>query len=119
MEKISNCRLENAKWLKTNPPYGKEKINELQQVLEEVQTYNTRSQEDIMEVSRKLQDANKEEEDYWHQKSRNMWYSSGDLNTKCYHALTKQRWVRNGIVVTQNNVVDSSYNSHQSSPLNI
>ena len=28
----------------------------------------------------------------------NMWYSSGDLNTKFYHALTKQRSVRNRIV---------------------
>jgi len=49
-------------------------------------------------VSRKLQDAYKDEEEYWHQKSRNMWYSSGDLNTKFYHALTKQRRVRNRIV---------------------
>ena len=27
-----------------------------------------------------------------------MWYSSGDINTKFYHALTKQRRVRNKIV---------------------
>ena len=27
-----------------------------------------------------------------------MWYSSGDLNTNFYHALTKQRRVRNRIV---------------------
>ena len=40
----------------------------------------------------------KDEEEYWHQKSRNMWYSSGDLNTNYYHALTKQRRVRNKIV---------------------
>ena len=80
--KISNCRHEIAKWWKNNPPYGKEKIIELQQALEEVQTYNTRSQEDILEVSRKLQDGYKDEEYYWHKKSRNMWYSSGDLNTK-------------------------------------
>ena len=90
MEKISNYRHEIAKWRKDNPPYGKEKINELQQALEEVQTDNTRSQEDILEVSRKLQDAYKDEEEYWHQKSRNMWYSSQDFNTKFYHALTRQ-----------------------------
>ena len=96
--RISNCRHEIAKWRKNNPPYGKEKINDLQQALEEVQTDNTRSQEDILKVSRKLQDAYKDEEEYWHQKSRNMWYSSGDLNTKFYHALTKQRRVRKRIV---------------------
>ena len=64
VEKISNCRHEIAKWRKDNPPYGKEKISELQQALEAVQTDNTRSQEDILEVFRKLQDAYKDEEDY-------------------------------------------------------
>ena len=83
---------------KNNSPYGKDKIHELQKALEEVQTDNNRSQEEIIEVSRKLQDAYKDEEDYWHQKSRNMWYTSGVLNTKFYHALTKQRRIRNRIV---------------------
>ena len=44
VEKISNCRHEIAKWRKNNPPYGKDKINELQKALEEVQTDNSRSQ---------------------------------------------------------------------------
>jgi len=93
----------------------RKKINELQKALEEVQSDNSRSQEDIVEVSRKLQEAYKDEEEYWHQKSRNMWYSSEDLNTKFYHALTKQRRVRNRIVglhdsvgnwITENNMVE-------------
>ncbi|XP_048613115.1 uncharacterized protein LOC125587045 [Brassica napus] len=96
--KISNCRHEIAQWRKDNPPFGKDKINELQKALEEVQMDNNRSQEDILEVSRKLQEAYRDEEDYWFQKSRNMWYSSGDRNTKFYHALTRQRRVRNRIV---------------------
>lgn len=96
--KISNCRHEKALWQKNNQPFGKDKIKELQQVLEEIQTDNSRSQEDIIEVFRKLQEAYKDEGDYWHQKSRNIWYSSGDLNTKFYHALTKQRRVQNKIV---------------------
>ncbi|XP_048609324.1 uncharacterized protein LOC125585043 [Brassica napus] len=96
--KIGNCRHEIARWRKNNPPYGKEKISELQKALEEVQSDDTRSQEDIVEVSRKLQEAYKDEEEYWQQKSRNMWYSSRDLNTKFYHALTKQRRIRNMIV---------------------
>ena len=91
--KISSCRHEIVKWRKDNPPY-----NDLQKALEEVQIYDNRSQEEILEVSRKLQDAYKDEEEYWHQKSRNMWYSLGDLNPKFYHVLTKQRRVRNRIV---------------------
>ncbi|XP_056864326.1 uncharacterized protein LOC130511383 [Raphanus sativus] len=83
---------------KNNPPYGKEKIGELQKALEEVQTDSTRTQEDIMDITRKLQEAYKDEEDYWQQKSRNMWNTAGDLNTKFYHGLTKQRRTRNRIV---------------------
>ena len=67
VEKIGNCRHEIAKWRKNNLPYGKEKINDFQKALEEVQTDNNRSHEDILEVSRKLQDAYKDEEEYWHQ----------------------------------------------------
>ena len=70
--KISNCRHEISSWRKDNPPYGKDKIKDLQQVLEEVQTDNDRSQKEILEVSQKLQEAYKDEEEYWHQKSRNM-----------------------------------------------
>ena len=59
MAKISNCHHEIANWRKNNPPFEKEKINELQKALEEVQIDNTRSQEEIVEVSMKLQNAYK------------------------------------------------------------
>ena len=98
VSKIINCRHEISTWRKNNPPYGKEKISELQQALEEVQNDINRPQEDILDVSRKLQEAYKDEEEYWQQKSRNMWHTAGDLNTKFYHALTKQRRARNRIV---------------------
>lgn len=62
--KISKCRHEIAKWRKNNPPYGKEKINDLQKAFEEVQTDNNRTHEEIIEVSQKLQDAYKDEDDH-------------------------------------------------------
>lgn len=51
-----------------------------------------------MDITRKLQEAYKDEEEYWQQKSRNTWNTAGDLNTKFYHGLTKQRRTRNRIV---------------------
>lgn len=98
VSKIISCRHEILTWRKNNPPYGKEKIGELQKALEEVQTDPTRTQEDILDITRKLQEAYKDEEEYWHQKSRNTWNTAGDLNTKFYHGLTKQRRTRNRIV---------------------
>lgn len=56
------------------------------------------NQEEILDVSRKLQETYKDEKDYWQQKSRNMWYSARDSNTKFYHAFTKQRQSRNPII---------------------
>lgn len=98
VSRIIICLREIATWRRHNPPYGKEKNGELQKALEEVQTDNNRTHEEILEVSRKLQEAYKDEEDYWQQKSRNMWYTSRDLNIKFYNALTKQRRARNRIV---------------------
>ena len=60
VSKITNCCHEMSTWRKNNPPYGKEKIGELQKALEEVQTDNNRTQEEILEVSRKLQEAYKD-----------------------------------------------------------
>ena len=62
--KISNFRHEISSWRKDNQPYGKDKIKDLQHALEEVQSDNSRSQEDILEVSKKLQEAYKDEEEY-------------------------------------------------------
>lgn len=67
-----------------------------------VQKDNSRTQEEILEVSRKLQEAYKDEEDYWQQKSRNMWNTAGDLSTQFFHALTKQRKARNRVVGLHN-----------------
>jgi len=64
VSKISNSRHEIAAWRKNNPPYGKDKIQGLQKALEEVQSDNNRTQEEILEVSRKLQEAYKDEEEY-------------------------------------------------------
>lgn len=91
VEKLSNCRYEIARWIKNYPPYRNEKINELQKALEEVQSDDSRTQKAKVEVFRKLHESYKDENDYWQQKSRNMWNTSGDLNTAFYHVLTKQR----------------------------
>lgn len=76
-------------WRKNNLPYGKQKI---------VQNDDTKTYEEVLEVTQKLKDAYRDEEQYWKQKSRTTWHSQGDRNTKFYHALTKQRRIQNKII---------------------
>lgn len=64
VSKIVGCQHEIVTWRKNNPPYRKEKISELQKTLEEVKTDNNRTHEEILEVSRKLLEAYKDDEEY-------------------------------------------------------
>lgn len=64
VDKIHNCRHAISVWRKGNPPNGKEKINSLQKVLEEVQNDMSKSHDEVAEVSRKLKEAYQEEELY-------------------------------------------------------
>lgn len=100
--KMKNCNIKLQNGEMIIHPMGGRKISELQQALEEVQMDNNKTQEDLMDVSRKLQEAYKDEEDYWQQKNSTMWNTSRDLNTKFYHTLTKQRRTHNRIVGLHN-----------------
>lgn len=62
--KINNCRDDMTRWHMNNPLYDKEKISELQQALKQVQTYISRTHEEIMEVSRKHEEAYKDKKEY-------------------------------------------------------
>lgn len=81
VDKIHNCCHEISVWRKDNLPYEKEKINTLQKTLE-VQNDMTKSHEEMVEVSRKLKEAYRDEELYLEQKSRNTWHIYGNRNTK-------------------------------------
>ena len=54
----------------------------------------------------------KTKREYWHQESRNTWYSSGNLNTKVYHALIKKRRVRDRIVGLHDAVGELDYKGY-------
>ena len=98
IDKIHNCWHEISVWRKNNPSHGKEKINTLQKALEEVQNDMYKSHEEVVEVSRKLKEEYLDEESYWKHKSRTLWHTCGDRNTKFFHALTKQRHIQNMII---------------------
>lgn len=76
----------------------RKKINTLQRALEETQNDFSKTNEEVLEVSRKLQEAYQDEEQYWEHKSMTKWHTCGVRNTKCYHALTKKRRIQNRII---------------------
>ena len=81
VDKVHNCCHEISVWRNDNPPYEKEKINTVQKALE-VQNDMTKSHEEVVEVSRKLKEAYRDEKLYCEQKSRNTWHIYGNRNTK-------------------------------------
>ena len=64
VDKIHHCRHEISAWRKAHPAHGKEKINTLQRALEEIQNDFTKTNDEVLEVSRKLQEAYRDEEQY-------------------------------------------------------
>ena len=91
VDKIHNCQHEISVWRKDIPSHGKEKISTLQKALQEVQSDMSKSHEEVVEVSRKLKEAYRDEELYWKKKSRTVWHTCGDRNTKFYYALTQKK----------------------------
>ena len=55
----------------------------------------------ISELNKKLLLAYKAEEEYWKQRSRQLWFTLGDKNTGFFHASTRGRRARNRLTVLE------------------
>lgn len=93
--KIAECRKEISRWRKNEMLPERETISELTRALEEIQNDDNCTQEELVEMTRKLKEAYNNEELYWQQKSTIMWLKKRDNNYKFFHAQTKQRRARN------------------------
>ncbi|KAG7548646.1 Reverse transcriptase domain [Arabidopsis suecica] len=97
VEKLTNCRRAISQWRKELTPFGRKIIEELKSELAVAQRDDTRTREEITDLTIRLKEAYRDEEQYWYQKSRTLWMNFGDNNSKYFHALTKQRRARNRI----------------------
>lgn len=77
--------------------------------IDEAQTDNLISLEQIYEIRKELLDAHGNEEMFWKQKSRNQWLKEGDRNTRFFHATTKNRTTINKLVSIQGRHGDEMY----------
>lgn len=84
-QKLGHCRGEIINWKRNNKTNFAVRIAEIRGLIDQAMTDITVSTEYIQELRGNLNQAYRDEEEYWKLKSRNRWLNLGDRNTPFYH----------------------------------
>ncbi|XP_010474119.1 PREDICTED: uncharacterized protein LOC104753583 [Camelina sativa] len=103
------CRLAIIQWSKTQMLNSKKEILSLSEQLEEAMCDDEASQSTIDGLNQSLLSAYKREEEYWKQRSRQLWLTLRDKNTGYFHAATKNRRAINNISVIESSLGAKMY----------
>ncbi|CAG7886606.1 unnamed protein product, partial [Brassica rapa] len=76
-------------------------LESLREQLEEAMTDSKPNEERIYQLNSNLLQNYKKEEEFWKQRSRQLWLTLGDSNTAYFHASTKARQARNRLTVIE------------------
>ena len=104
-EKIKQCKFKLVKWSHTIFGNFKTKIEEKQSPLEELSLHNVpQNLPTIRSLKRDINTLLHQDEMFWHQRSRSIWLSTGDKNTKFFDQRASQRCQKNHIssITSQN-----------------
>lgn len=101
-DRLSMCRKAICIWSKTHHENSGKALEVLKQQLEDAMTAPVSNEELIRELNKKLLHLYKAEEEFWKQRSRQMWLTLGDANTGFFHATTKGRKAKNRMSVLEN-----------------
>lgn len=101
--RLQNCRAAIINWSKEHHLNSQKEIFSLRDQLEEAMCDNQVPQENIEKLNQKLLIAYRLEEEFWKQRSRQLWLALGDKNTGYFHAATKGRRAINNISVIESN----------------
>ncbi|CAA7045734.1 unnamed protein product [Microthlaspi erraticum] len=99
--RISNCRRAIIQWHRQNHRNSQQRIEMKRKELEEAMSSNVSSDNLIFQINKELKESYQAEEEYWRQRSRQMWLSLGDKNSGYFHAATRGRRARNNISVIE------------------
>lgn len=105
---MSRCRSVIIRWNKEKHLNSRKAIEENREKLEEAMVSPTPNSDLIASINSNLQQAYRAEEEFWKQRSRQLWLALGDKNTGYFHAATKGRKAVNKFSVIEdedNNMV--------------
>lgn len=107
MNRIRNCRKELSKWKLTADCNTKKRILQLRKELEEEVAKRRPDTVKMLELKLNSEQAYKEEETYWKERSKNSWLKGGDKNTKVFHGWAQGRKMKNRVaMLTDDNDVE-------------
>ncbi|XP_010474618.1 PREDICTED: uncharacterized protein LOC104754178 [Camelina sativa] len=88
-QRIHRYRTAIITWCKTQHSNSQKEIIALRELLEEAMSDNETPKPSIDSLNHRLLIAYKREEEFWKQRSRQLWLNLGDKNTGFFHAATK------------------------------
>ncbi|CAA7056111.1 unnamed protein product [Microthlaspi erraticum] len=91
MVKLKNCRTEMAKWKRRHWFNAAEDIQLIRGLLDRAVRDPNVSVWELRKLRSDLNRAYRNEEIFWHMKSRTKWLKAGGLNTAYFHGVTKSR----------------------------
>lgn len=89
------CRRAICRWSKAFQENSRIALEQLKEELDAAMSNPIPNDSLIREINSKLLKTYKDEENFWRQKSRQLWLSLGDANTGYFHASTKGRKAKN------------------------
>lgn len=95
------CRNAICKWSKEFYKNSRQALNDLRNQLDQAMSNPIPDETLIAELNTRLLNTYKEEENFWRQRSRQLWLALGDSNSGFFHASTKGRKAKNRMTVLE------------------
>ncbi|KAG7572582.1 Reverse transcriptase domain [Arabidopsis suecica] len=111
--RINKCRAVIIAWNKEKHLNSQKNIEELRLQLEEAMSSDTSTTEQISTINNKLLLAYQAEEEFWKQRSRQLWLTLEDKNTGYFHAATKGRKAINNCSVIEDETGQAFHEEEQ------